>query len=375
MYSLGWIELREDELTPENSSKAVNRCIIQLASQQQESQEVTPSTPGQWGEGKKLTLELNEGSLTLIQPETGTVLNSQPIHSIRVWGVGRDNGKDFAYVARDKATHKHMCHVFRCEVSARGIANALRDICKKILIERSLAQSSTKLTGRANAGVNHHVSSSRTRSAAGLTSNATKSKKDQMRPTSLGSKLKTKTVPPPESFPTPMEEPRKVMQAWFLGTMEVNKPCGIDVIHNAIDHMLDTVPRAQWQTVSVAVAPSTITISFHEKGLQELDCRVRFLSFLGIGKNTQQCAFIMHTAQDTFVVHVFHCEPSAGLLCKTIEAACKLRYQKCLDARPQQLQKSSGSGMESGAKTRIGSTLKNILGSWTTKVKPNSHMS
>ncbi len=38
--------------------------------------------------------------------------------------------------------------------------------------------------------------------------------------------------------------------------------------------------------------------------------------------------------QDIFVCHVFHCEPTAGPLCKTIEAACKLRYQKCLDARP-----------------------------------------
>lgn len=38
--------------------------------------------------------------------------------------------------------------------------------------------------------------------------------------------------------------------------------------------------------------------------------------------------------QNTFMCHVFHCEPTAGPLCKTIEAACKLRYQKCLDARP-----------------------------------------
>ena len=29
--------------------------------------------------------------------------------------------------------------------------------------------------------------------------------------------------------------------------------------------------------------------------------------------------------QDTFICHVFHCEPTAGPLCKTIEAACKLR--------------------------------------------------
>lgn len=33
----------------------------------------------------------------------------------------------------------------------------------------------------------------------------------------------------------------------------------------------------------------------------------------------------MHTAQDKFVCHIFLCEPSSGALCKTIEAACKVR--------------------------------------------------
>lgn len=55
------------------------------------------------------------------------------------------------------------------------------------------------------------------------------------------------------------------------------------------------------------------------------ECRVRYLSFLGIGRNVKQCAFIMHTAQDLFIAHVFNCEPSSGALCKTIEAACKVR--------------------------------------------------
>jgi hypothetical protein len=32
-------------------------------------------------------------------------------------------------------------------------------------------------------------------------------------------------------------------------------------------------------------------------GLDPIDCRVRFLSFLGIGQNVQQAAFVMHTAQ------------------------------------------------------------------------------
>lgn len=48
-------------------------------------------------QGKDLFMDLDEGSLKLLDPESLTLLNTQPIHTIRVWGVGRDNGK---YVAR-----------------------------------------------------------------------------------------------------------------------------------------------------------------------------------------------------------------------------------------------------------------------------------
>ena len=87
--SLGSLELREDELTPENSSKAVNRCIVQLSNTMAvKSGGAAPAEPaGQWGAadeaGKELTLELSEGSLRLLQPATELVLTSQPIHSIR----------------------------------------------------------------------------------------------------------------------------------------------------------------------------------------------------------------------------------------------------------------------------------------------------
>ena len=54
--------------------------------------------------------------------------------------------RDFAYVARDRVTRKHMCHVFRCDTPARVISNTLRDICKKIMIERSLAQGAGRLS-------------------------------------------------------------------------------------------------------------------------------------------------------------------------------------------------------------------------------------
>ena len=49
-------------------------------------------------------------------------------------------------MARDRVTRKHMCHVFRCDTPARVISNTLRDICKKIMIERSLAQGAARLS-------------------------------------------------------------------------------------------------------------------------------------------------------------------------------------------------------------------------------------
>ena len=70
----------------------------------------------------------------------------------------------------------------------------------------------------------------------------------------------------------------------------------MEVINTAINDMIENTDKDDWSTVSVAVAPSTVSVAFHD-GRESMECRVRFLSFLGIGQNVQQCAFIMHTAQ------------------------------------------------------------------------------
>lgn len=130
---------------------------------------------------------------------------------------------------------------------------------------------------------------------------------------------------PAQSFPTPMEEPKKVLKAQYLGSLEVNQPTGMDVINQAIDSMMASAPPDTWMNSNVSVAPSMISVNaIGEDGRLLSECRVRYLSFLGIGKNVKNCAFVMHTAQDKFVAHVFQCEPSSGALCKTIEAACKV---------------------------------------------------
>lgn len=150
-----------------------------------------------------------------------------------------------------------------------------------------------------------------------------------------------------QSFPTPMEEPRKVLKAQYIGSMQVRRPSGMETLNDAIDQMISQVPPDQWREVNVAVAPSVVTITdsevsiwttFNKRSFKLLKCknvpqdeeriivesRVRFLSFLGIGRQVEHCGFIVHTANDVYIAHVLCCHPSSGAICKTIEAACQV---------------------------------------------------
>ncbi|KAG9468860.1 hypothetical protein GDO78_021811 [Eleutherodactylus coqui] len=128
--SLGWVEMTEEDLAPGRSSVAVNSCIRQLSLH---NQSLT--------QGKDMLLVLDDDSLKLYDSSGQTLLHSQPIVSIRVWGVGRDDGRDFAYVARDKLTQLLKCHVFRCEMPAKAIATGLHSVCSRIMAERRTTRS------------------------------------------------------------------------------------------------------------------------------------------------------------------------------------------------------------------------------------------
>ncbi|KAJ4945165.1 hypothetical protein JOQ06_013701, partial [Pogonophryne albipinna] len=155
--SLGWVEMAEEDLAPGKSSVAVNNCIRQLSYSKNDIRD----TVGIWGE---------------------------PIASIRVWGVGRDNGRDFAYVARDKNTRILKCHVFRCDTPAKAIATSLHEICSRIMTERKNA--------KAMAGSLHD------RMQAGL------------------------DLPLQAEFPTPKTELVQRFQVLYLGMVPVARPIG-----------------------------------------------------------------------------------------------------------------------------------------------------
>jgi amyloid beta (A4) precursor protein-binding family B protein 2 (Fe65-like) len=87
--SLGWVRISEHDLTLEKSSKAVNKCIHDLSHGFKDYNDVV----ARWGEGKDLFMDIEDEYLLLVDPIENKVLNKQAITSIRVWGVGRDNGR------------------------------------------------------------------------------------------------------------------------------------------------------------------------------------------------------------------------------------------------------------------------------------------
>uniref|UniRef100_A0A3Q2WCI8 Amyloid beta (A4) precursor protein-binding, family B, member 2b n=1 Tax=Haplochromis burtoni TaxID=8153 RepID=A0A3Q2WCI8_HAPBU len=297
--SLGWVEMAEEDLAPGKSSVAVNNCIRQLSYCKNDIRD----TVGIWGEGKDMYLMLENNMLNLVDPMDRSVLHSQPIASIRVWGVGRDNGRDFAYVARDKNTRILKCHVFRCDTPAKAIATSLHEICSRIMTERKNA--------KAMAGGSLHD-----RMQAGL------------------------DLPLQAEFPTPKTELVQKFQVLYLGMMPVARPIGMDILNGAIDSLIGSSSRDDWTPVALNVADATVTISKDEDVLVE--CRVRFLSFMGVGRDVHTFAFIMDAGGHRFDCHVFWCEPNAGSVSEAVQAACMLRYQKCLVARPPS-QKACGS--------------------------------
>ncbi|XP_071024040.1 amyloid beta precursor protein binding family B member 1-like isoform X2 [Oncorhynchus clarkii lewisi] len=323
--SLGWVEISEEEMAPGKSSVAVNNCIRQLSYHKHNLHD----TAGIWGEGKDMLLVLENEILNLIDPLGQTLLHTQPIVSIRVWGVGRDNGRDFAYVARDKLTHVLKCHVFRCDTPAKNIATSMHDICSKIMAQRKSSKSSLN---RLNTD-----------------------------PSNLADI-------PFQEFPAPKNELVQRFQVCYLGNVPVAKPVGMDLVNVALDTAMNSKVKEEWTSVTVNVASATLTIITAETEEVLSECRVRFLSFMGVGKDVHTFAFIMAEGPGDFICHMFWCEPNAASLSEAVQAACMLRYQKCLDARPPSTSSCLPGPPADSVARRVGSSVKkgvqSLLGSF-----------
>uniref|UniRef100_A0A8D3EGE8 Amyloid beta A4 protein-binding family B member 1 n=1 Tax=Scophthalmus maximus TaxID=52904 RepID=A0A8D3EGE8_SCOMX len=229
--SLGWVEMSEEDMAPGKSSVAVNNCIRQLSYHKHNLHD----TAGIWGEGKDMLMVLENDTMNLIDPLGQTLLHAQSIGSIRVWGVGRDNGRDFAYVARDNLTQVLKCHVFRCDSPAKNIATSLHEMCSKIMLERRATRP----------GVSR-----------------------------LNSDPDKPVVIPIEEFPAPKNELFQRFNVYYLGCETVAKPVGMDIVNDVLEAAANGKDKNDWIPVSVNVAPATLTILSRQLRYQKcLDAR------------------------------------------------------------------------------------------------------
>lgn len=122
---------------------------------------------------------------------------------------------------------------------------------------------------------------------------------------------------------------------------------GVDVINGALESVLSSSSREQWTPSHVSVAPATLTILHQQvktRTANEMhvplwldlanrgpspqteavlgECRVRFLSFLAVGRDVHTFAFIMAAGPASFCCHMFWCEPNAASLSEAVQAAC-----------------------------------------------------
>ncbi|XP_040049545.2 amyloid beta precursor protein binding family B member 1 [Gasterosteus aculeatus] len=319
--SLGWVEMSEEDMVPGKSSVAVNNCIRQLSYHKHNLHD----TAGIWGEGKDMLMVLENDNMNLIDPLGQTLLHAQPICSIRVWGVGRDNGRDFAYVARDNLTQVLKCHVFRCDSPAKNIATSLHEMCSKIMMERKASRP----------GVSR-----------------------------LSSDPNNPVVIPIEEFPAPKNELFHRFTVYYLGCEAVAKPVGMDIINDTLAAAVNGKVKTDWTPVSVNIAPATLTILSKQSEEVLSECRVRFLSFMGVGKDVHTFAFIMAEGPQDYTCHMFWCEPNAASLSEAVQAACMLRYQKCLDARPPGLASCLPTPPADSVARRVKKGVQSLLGSF-----------
>ncbi|KAM9781065.1 amyloid-beta A4 precursor protein-binding family B member 3 isoform 2-T2 [Syngnathus typhle] len=317
--SLGWLQVEEDDLSPGRSSLAVGNVIQQLSDGGEQ-------TDGVLGEGREMKLLLKWDALTLVDPLDRTPLYRQPIVDIRVWGVGSNNGRDFAFVAADKDSCVLKCHVFRCDAPAKAVAAALHRVCSQTMTRqtsRSLSMYSVspedppRQVDFLEAGLQrvhkfdvHYVGNLPV--SRGMGSRQECHMRDfRGRTTPFGS----------EACP-------------FYSA-------GMEVLNLAIESIMNSTRRHEWEAAVIHVTDNVLSVFKQQQQQQQEQegeepvwaCQVRFLSFLGVGHDSRTFAIIVDGGRQRFECHVFWCEPDAGPLSEAVQAACVVQYQKCLVAQ------------------------------------------
>ena len=289
-------------------------------------------------------------------------------------------------MASDKDTCVLKCHVFRCNVPAKGIAKALHGMCSQV---RSAELSRRAAPGeRAAHKPDHHpwqIVAERAAAGSGPSPHSA-----ALEPISAATwPLRTGTeralggfgdrtgagVPltarvPAADVQDAVGRPPRRYEALYIGSRPVPRamgkvapprrapprpaaggehraplPAGMDVLNAAIEQLLAGPGRNSWTPAHVCVSDTAVRVRRAQVGPgrgrggrggveagparrpQEEDeahvwqCEVRYVTFLGVGRDAHTFALIADTGR-RFQCAAFWCEPDAGTISEAVQAAC-----------------------------------------------------
>nr|CAH8856621.1 unnamed protein product [Trichobilharzia regenti] len=127
-------------------------------------------------------------------------------------------------------------------------------------------------------------------------------------------------------------EPHRKLKCLYAGFTSIDTKLGMKTMNHAIETVLKNTNTHQWLPVNITISPSTVNLSYHN--YTAVNLRICSIPFFGIyNKDEKICGIVQHTADDLFICHVITCHTNAMELCKTLKAACELRYQQCVDSK------------------------------------------
>ncbi|TNN09004.1 Protein Fe65 isoform 1 [Schistosoma japonicum] len=140
-------------------------------------------------------------------------------------------------------------------------------------------------------------------------------------------------------------EPYRKLKCMYAGFTCTESKFSMKTMNQAIQTVLKNIHSKEWLPVNVTISPSTVNLLYQNHIVVNL--RVSSIPFFGIhDKNERICGIIQHRADNLFLCHVLTCHTNAMELCKTLKAACELRYQQSVDSRIFTTRKSSISSLD-----------------------------
>lgn len=383
VYPLGSCELDETELYSTTSTKVIQKCILRLSTKPR------PEETNCWGldQSSAIGMTLCDDHIQFSDLKSSLLIRSQPIHTFKAWAVDDDN--KFAFVIEDRPFDPnyaqcssdpssslapepvHMCYVFHsiddddmnCEVASKlnEVITRYRQFMNERLerskrIQQMVAQDELAAAKHKPKQAAAHSANSRLVDNGGGGGAAGDDDDDD------GDAL--------DDEDPAVNTDELTMNVKYIGQTSVSKATGIDVLNIAIDRCLaDAIKKSRRQASSanetiatheaepkvghvlvssnssmsilqhksplieakLHISPSSVIVEDDQTGEIIVECRIRYLTFIGISKrDIRWCGFIMQSTSKskTFTAHAFECHPTAAQVCEAIQRSCMKMYEK-----------------------------------------------